>query len=216
MRRSPVVLGLLALAAPLVRAGAQRVTVGPQFALADYREVSSGLRYSGSGFGGAAAARYHKWSAVAAVVRLTLDPTKGSTAGEAFTATQVDAWVAYDVAPYASLEVGVIRRTADPELEAQSFGAVRVGARSTYALGRGATVLFRVNYLAAPQFSGGGRASVSLDLGLGLDVQLAGRLHGLADYGFQRLNRKTDPGGQGEIDAPIQQSLARIGLGVGF
>ena len=108
----------------------------------------------------------------------------------------------------------MIRRTADPEFDAQSLGAVRVGARSTYALGRDASVLFRANYLAAPQFSGGGRASFSLDMGLGLDVRLAGRLHGTADYGFERVNRKTDPGGQGEIAAPIQQSLARVGLGV--
>jgi len=41
----------------------------------------------------------------------------------------VNAWVAYDVAPYASVEAGFIRRTADPEFDAQSVGAVRIGAR---------------------------------------------------------------------------------------
>jgi len=112
--------------------------------------------------------------------------------------------------------VGLIRRTADPEFDAQSLGAVRIGARSVYDLGPGATVSFRANYLAAPKFSGGGRAAFSLDLGLGLDVRLAGRLHGVVEYAFERVNRKTDPGGTGEIAAPIQQTLARVGLGIGF
>ena len=213
MRAAGLGLGLLALGAPLA---AQRVTFGPQFALMDYREVSSGLRYSGTGGGAVAALTYRRFSLAAAAVRLSLDPTDGSTAGVGFTATQIDAWVGYDVASYASLEVGVIRRTADPELDAQSLGAVRVGARSSYPLGPGATVSFRANYLAAPKFSGGGHAAFSLDLGLGLDVQLFGHVRGLADYGFQRVNRRTDPGGQGEIDSPIQQSVARVGLGVGF
>ena len=209
-------LVLAAGAAGLVRpAQAQRVTIAPQLVLVDYREVSSALRYRGEGFGGVATGRYRKLSAIAAVARVTLDPSSGSEA-QGFRATQVDAWLAYDVSPYASVEVGLIRRSVDPELDAQSLGAVRIGARSSYELGPGATVLFRANYLAAPKFSGGGRAAFSLDVGLGLDVRLLNRIHGVADYAFQRVDRKTDPGGQGEIEAPIQQSVARIGIGVGF
>ena len=212
MSRAAVGVALLVLASPA--APAQRVTaiVGPQFALASYREVASGLRYQGSGFGGALSARYRRLSAEASIVRLTLDPANGSAATSGFTATDVNAWVAYDVATYASVEAGFIRRTADPEFDAQSVGAVRVGARSFYDIGPGATVVFRANYLAAPKFSGGGRASVSLDLGLGLDLRLAGRLHGTANYAFNRMNRRTNPGGTGEVDAPIQQSVARVGL----
>jgi len=207
---------LLVLAARAAPAQGITVTVGPQLALASYREVASGLRYQGTGFGGGASARYRKLSAEAAVVRLTLDPAAGGTATSGFTATEVDVWVAYDLAPYASIEAGFIRRTADPEFDAQSVGAVRIGARSFYEIGPGATVLFRANYLAAPKFSGGGRAGFSIDLGLGLDVRLAGRLHGTAGYTFQRINRKTNPGGTGEIDAPIQGTMARVGLAVGF
>jgi len=192
------------------------VTIGPQFALGSYREVASGLRYQGTGFGGAASARYRRLSAEAEVVRLSLDPATGSSATSGFTATEVSAWVAYDVATYASVEAGFIRRTADPEFDAQSVGAVRIGARSFYEIGPGATVLFRANYLAAPKFSGGGHAGFSIDLGLGLDVRLAGRLHGTARYTFHRISRKTNPGGTGEIDAPIQETLARVGLAVGF
>ena len=213
MTRAALGVLLLALARP---AAGQLVTVGPQFVLADYREVTSGLRYSGHGFGGALWARRDRLSVEAAVTRVTFDPATGSAAATGFTATQVDAWVAYDVATYASVEVGVLHRSADPEFDAQSVGAVRVGARSFYAIGPGATVVFRANYLAAPKFSGGGSATVSLDLGLGLDVRLAGRLHGTATYAFTRMNRKTNPGGTGEIDAPIQESLARAGLALAF
>jgi hypothetical protein len=211
-----VALGTLLLALGLRPAAGQQVALGPQVALADYREVASGLRYRGTGFGAALSARRDKLSAEAAVVRLSFDPADGSAATAGFTATQVDAWVAYDVAAYASVEVGVLHRSADPEFDAQSVGAVRVGARSFYDLGPGATVLFRANYLAAPKFSGGGHATVSLDLGLGLDVRLAGRLHGTATYAFTHMNRKTNPGGTGEIDAPIQESLARAGLTLAF
>lgn len=214
VRRAVVGAAWLALVAPA--ATAQRVTLGPHVALASYREVASGLRYQGTGFGGALAARYRKLSAEASVMRVTLDPSEGSAATSGFKVTEVDAWVAYDVAAYASLEAGVVRRTADPEFDAQSMGAVRIGARSFYEIGPGATVLFRANYLAAPKFSGGGRAPFSLDLGLGLDVRLAGRLHGTAAYAFQRINRKTNPGGTGEVDAPIQETVARVGLAVGF
>ena len=212
MSRTVAGLALLALASPAAPAQGLAVTVGPQFALASYREVAAGLRYQGTGFGGALSARYRKLSAEASVVRLALDPASGGTATSGFTATEVDAWVAYDLATYASVEAGFIRRSADPELDAQSVGAVRIGARSFYEIGPGATVLFRANYLAALKFSGGGHAGFSIDLGLGLDVRLAGRLHGTAGYTFQRISRRTNPGGTGEIDAAIQGTVARVGV----
>src|SRR5947208_454432 len=106
-------LAALLLALALRPAAGQLVTVGPQFVLADYREVASGLRYRGSGVGGAL------WA---------------------------------------------------------------------------------------------GRSAVSAALGLGLDARLAGRLHGTATYAFTRMNRKTNPGGTGEMDAPIQETEARVGL----
>jgi len=207
---------VLALALGPQAALAQRVTFGPQFVLASYREVTSGLRYQGTGIGGVVSGRYRRFSAAAAVSRVSFDPTNGSSADSGFTATQLDVWLGYDVAAYASVEVGVTHRGADPEFDAQSVGAVRVGARAFSEIGAGATMSFRADYLAAPQFSGGGRAPVSLDLGLDLDVQLAGRLHGTAGYEFQRIDRKTNPGGTGEMDAPIEQSLARLGIAISF
>src|SRR5438105_6225669 len=140
---SRAALGALLLALALRPAAGQLVTVGPQFALADYREVASGLRYRGSGFGGSLWPRRDRLCGEAAGVLLRLDPSDGSAATTGFTATQVDAWAAYDVAAYASVEVVVLHRSADPEFDAQSVGAVRVGARSFYEIGPGATVVFR-------------------------------------------------------------------------
>jgi hypothetical protein len=212
--RAAAVLAALALAGRV--APAQQLVVGPQVVLASYREVAAGLRYQGTGFGGAVSARWRRFSAAAAVSRTTFDPAAGSSAIQGFTATAVDAWLAFDVAPYASLEAGIVRRTADPAFDAQSVGAVRLGARTFSEIGAGATVSFRADYLAAPHFSGGGHAPFSLDLGLDLDVRLGGRLHATAAYAFQRIDRKTNPGGTGEIDAPIEESVARLGLAVAF
>ena len=92
MRRAAVVALTLALGAQ--PALAQQVTLGPQFVLASYREVTSGLRYQGTGVGGALSARYRRFSAAAAVSRVSFDPTSGSSADTGFTATQVDAWLA--------------------------------------------------------------------------------------------------------------------------
>jgi len=211
-------VGVVLLVAATQVAAAQTATlsIGPQVALASYDETASGLSYQGTGFGGVVAGRYGRFSAEGTVVRVQLDPTSGSTATAGFTSTEVDAWVGYDLASYASVEVGLAHRSADPELDGQSMGAVRVGARSFHELGPGATVLFRANYLAAPQFSGGGHASFSLDLGLGLDLRLAGRVHGTAAYTFQRIDRRTNPGGTGDVDAPIQETVARVGVSLAF
>jgi opacity protein-like surface antigen len=198
-------------------APAQRVTIGPQFVLANYREVNSVLQFSGTGFGGAAVAHWRRFSAEAVVTRVTFKPSGGATTLQRFDATQIDAWLAYDIVPYASVEAGLTHRSPGPEFGAQAVGAVRVGARAASQIGPGATVSFRADYLAAPQFSGGGHASLSLDLGLGLDVRLAGRIHATAAYAFQHFDRKVNPGGTApDTPAQIQQSLARVGLGVGF
>ncbi len=216
-RPAAVALALLAsLALPARSLRGQHVSLGPLWGIADYREVAAGLRYRGTGYGGVVSLRFHRLRAEAAVARLTFDTAGGSTAGQGFKATQIDAWVAYDVSRFASLLVGLTRRTADPEFEAQSIGAVRVGARSAYEIGPGAVVSLRANYLGASKFSGGGRAPFAMELALGLDVRLFGRIRGMGSYEFQRLDRKTDPGGGGTISVPIQQSLARIGAAVAF
>src|SRR5205823_12378917 len=86
-------LGALLLALALRPATGQLVTVGPQFVLADYCEVASGLKYRGSGLGCTLWARRDRLSAEAAAVRVSLDPPAGNAADSGFTATQGDVWV---------------------------------------------------------------------------------------------------------------------------
>src|SRR5436309_15027708 len=136
-------------------AGAQHVTIGAQGVMADYKEVDAGLRYSGWGYGGTATAQWRKFSAEVAVVRLSLDPTNGSSAPAGFKATQLDAWIGYAVSPYASLDVGLARRLPSDVFEAQSLGAIRLGARSAYEIGPCSAISLLSNYLAVTTFSVG-------------------------------------------------------------
>ena len=206
----------LVTALPPDRLAAQRFTIGLQFVVADYREVTGNLHYDGIGFGGAAAFALGKLSGDVAVARLDYEPADGSTAVVQFKATQFDARVRYYLASYVSLEAGVTTRKADPEFEAQSLGAVRVGARMSYPIGPAARIALRGNYLAAAKFSGGGSAPIGIELGLAVSGDLLrSRLRLGADYEFQRLDRKTDDG-SGAVDVPIQQSLVRLGAAVAF
>ena len=208
------VLALLLLAAP---AAAQRVGIGVQGAFGDYREVSPGLHYRGTGGGGMAFFTVGKLSADVAVVRLDFDTVAGSGATESFKATQFDARVRWFLVSGVSVEVGVMSRKVDPDFAAQAMGALRLGLRAVYALGPEAALSFRGNYLGAARFSGGGSAPLGLELALGLSAGMRnGRLRLIADYEFQRVDRKTNPGGAGEVKVPIEQSLARIGVAVGF
>ena len=115
------------------------------------------------------------------------------------------------MANHVSAEVGVTNRKADPEFDAQSMAAVRIGARGSYLLGPGATIALRGNYLAGAKFSGGGKAPFAFDIGLSLAVgAVNGRYRLTGDYDFQTAKRKT------VTDAPLQQTLARIGIAFGF
>ncbi len=214
-RAAPLAVVLLALAAG--GAAAQTFGIGAQGAFGDYREITSDLHYRGAGYGGTASFGFHKLSGDVAVARVSFDPVNGSSAGQSFTATQLDARVRWYVANYVSLEVGMVKRTVDPDFAAQSMGAVRVGARGHYAIGPGADLSLRGNYLAGAKFSGGGSAPLAMELGLGVSVGAqSGRIRLTGDYAFQRVDRRTNPGGSGEIKVPIQQALARLGIEVGF
>lgn len=212
-----VPLGLLLAALGAGSAAAQTFSIGGQGAFADYREVTASLHYRGTGYGGTASVGFHKLSGDVAVTRLSFDPVEGSSAGEGFKATQIDAWARWYVANYVSVEIGVLKRTADPDFAAQSVGAVRIGARGHYAIAPGADLSLRGNYLAGSDFSGGGRAPFAMEVALGVNVGTPnGRVRVTGDYSFQRLERKTNPGGSGEIKVPIQQAVARFGIELGF
>jgi hypothetical protein len=209
---------LLALAglAPAVPCVAQHAWLGPELAVADYREVSSSLRYSGVGPGVAARVTAGRFTLDGALLSIRMRPSGGSGATESFRATEIDGRLRWEANRFVGFEAGITRRSASSEFVAQSVGAVRLGARTQYALGPGAVVWARGDYLAAARFSGGGTAPFAVELGLGVDVALSRHVHVAVDYALQEFARTTHPGGGDGVSAPIEQARARLGVAAGF
>jgi hypothetical protein len=218
MKRGAWIVGTMVLSIiPTFQLSAQHVSVGPQVALGDYREVSSDLHYRGSGLGAKATLTWRKFSADVVLSKVKYKP-KTSAATADFDASEVDVRLRYYVTGPVSAEVGFVSRKMDPEFEAQSVGAVTVGARMAYVLGPGVGMSLNGGLLFGSRFSGGGSTSAlgALQLGLGVTVDaLRGRVLVTGDYGFQRFSRNTDDG-SGALPAPIQQSLGRIGIALAF
>jgi hypothetical protein len=204
-------------AQPLNRLTAQHISIGPQIAFGDYKEVSADLHYRGSGIAAKASMSWKKFSADVVLSKLKYKP-EGGTATADFDASEVDVRVRYAITGAVSGELGFVNRNTDPEFEAQSVGAAVIGARIHYLLGPGVHVALNGGLLAGSKFSGGGSVSPlgAIQLGLGMTVDaLRGRVQVTGDYGFQRFSRETDDG-SGPASAPIQQSVGRIGLAVAF
>ena len=202
---------------PTVRLSAQHFSIGPQVAFGDYKEVSPDLHYRGGGMAVKATFSWKKMSAEAVASKLKYKP-EGGAATTDFDASEIDVRLRYLIAGPVSGELGFINRKTDPEFEAQSVGAVVVGARIGYLLGPGVHLSLNGGVLAGSKFSGGGTVSAlgAIQLGLGMSVDaLKGRLQLTGDYGFQRFSRETDDG-SGPASAPIQQSVGRIGLSIAF
>ena len=215
--RIATLVAALAAVAITTASGQVRVAVGPQIAFGDYREVSADLHYRGTGLAGKLTVSWKKFSADAVVSKLKYKP-KGGVATAEFDASEIDVRLRYYVTGPVSAELGFVNRKADPEFEAQSVGAVVVGARMSYLLGPGVRMALNGGLLVGSKFSGGGSATVpgALQLGLGLSVDaLKGRMQATADYGFQRFSRETDDG-SGPASAPIQQSVGRLGIAIAF
>ena len=203
---------------PTFQLSAQHVSVGPQIAFGDYREVSSDLHYTGGGIGAQATLEWKKFGADVVVSKVKYKPAAGASATTAFDASEVDVRLRYYITGPVSAEVGFINRKADPEFEAQSVGAVTAGARMAYLLGPGVRMALAGGLMFGAKYSGGGTTSGlgALQLGLGLTADaLKGRLRVTGDYGFQRFSRETNDG-SGALPAPIQQSLGRIGFAIAF
>lgn len=125
---------------------------------------------------------------------------------------QFDVRVGYEFTPFLALQVGGQRRYVTPEFAAQEVGMLSVGVLSENQLNRISSVWLRGAYLINPQFSGGGQSELSFDFGLGVAVGTAnGRFRGSAEYSFQRIDRQVD-----NVAVPIQVSVARLGIALGF
>ncbi len=211
------VLSLFLTVQPTNHLTAQHFAIGPQVAFGDYREVSSDLHYRGVGAGVKATLTWKKFSADVDLSKVKYKPQTSAATAD-FDASEVDVRLRYYVTGPVSAELGFINRKMKPEFEAQSVGAVTMGARMAYVLGPGVRMSLNGGLLFGSKFSGGGTTSAlgALQLGLGITVDaLHGRVLVTGDYGFQRFSRKTDDG-SGALPAPIQQSLGRVGFAIAF
>jgi hypothetical protein len=214
MRRLLVSAALVLIAAPL---SAQRVTLGVEAALADYREQGPALRFTGGGL--SARAGLDLWR-VHAQARLTRMHVEGASANadatDAFDIAQNEFLLRMHVTPRIAVEAGGLSRTMSPEHAAQSMRAWRAGGVFLQPLAPGADVAVRAAYLGATRFGGGGTAPFGVDVGLAVSYGPgAGRIRLTAGYDFQRVDRRTTVGGR-RIDVPIQSAIARVGVAATF
>ncbi len=175
-----------------------------------YTEASEGREAVGTGAGGRLEVRVGRFHLDGRAYRAALDP-KGD-ASTPYDLTQVDVRLRYQVAPVVAIEVGGGRRYVDPEFAAQAVGLARVGLFSETQLARIASIWVRGAYLGGARFVGGGNADLAFEFGLGVGVGTAnGRFRFQMDYEFQRLDRQV-----AGTDVPIQASLVRTGIALGF
>ena len=201
---------LLLATAPLL---AQRITIGAEGALADYREQGAALRFNGSGFSGRAEVSIWRLSAQGRVTRVHVDGASANVeVTDAFDISQAELRLRVQVTPRIGVEVAALSRRMNPEHAAQSMQAWRAGGVYVQPLAPGADVAVRAGYLAATGFGGGGTAPFGLDVGLAVSYGPgAGRVRLTAEYEFQRVDRRTTVAGR-RIDLPIQSAVARMGV----
>src|SRR5204862_4388404 len=116
--RWTVALTLVLSNIPTFQLAGQHVSIGPQIAFGDYREVSSDLHYTGSGIGAQATLEWKKFSADVVLTKVTYKPANGAAATTDFDASEVDVRLRYYIAGPVSGELGFLSRKADPEFEA--------------------------------------------------------------------------------------------------
>jgi hypothetical protein len=214
MRCVLVSASLLLATTPLL---AQRITLGVEGALADYREQGAALRFTGSGFSGRAEVSVWRLSAQARMTRVHVDgASTNAEVTDAFDISQSELRLRMHVTPRIGVEAAALSRRMNPEHAAQSIQAWRAGGVYVQPLAPGADVAVRAGYLAATGFGGGGTAPFGLDVGLAVTYGPgAGRVRLTAEYEFQRVDRRTTVGGR-RIDLPIQSAIARIGVAATF
>jgi hypothetical protein len=214
MRHLLASAALVLLATPLA---AQRVTLGAEAALADYREQGAALRFGGSGLSVRAELGVGRVHAQARLTRLHVEgASSNAEVTDAFDIAQSEFRLRMQVTPRIGVEVGALSRAMEPEHAAQSMRAWRAGGVFLQPLAPGADVAVRAGYLAATDFGGGGTAPFGFDVGLAVSYGPgAGRVRLTAEYDFQRVDRRTTVGGK-RVEVPIQSAVARIGVAATF
>lgn len=212
--RLAALLGFALAAAPL---SAQQVTLGAGFALSEYREQADFLRFRGSGPAALLTVERGRLALRADAWHLSMDPTGEAAAGlESFTVDEISVRLGVRAVSVLAVEAGYLRRSIAPSRAAQSYSAATLGLRAAYPLAPGAEVAVRTSYVAGTDFTGGGSAPFGIELGLSAGYGPgSGRFRVTGDYGFQRIDRRTDQNGT-RLSVPIQSSVARFGLAVRF
>ena len=207
-------IGLVLAATPL---SAQQITLGAQFAFSDYREQADFLHFTGTGPAATLNLEYGRFVLRADAWHLSMDPSGDAASGlESFTADEIDLRLGVRAVSVVMVEAGYQRRSTSPSRAAQSYSAGTLGFRAAYPLAPGAEVSLRTSYLAGTGFTGGGSAPFGIELGLTAAYGPgSGRYRVTGDYGFQRIDRRTDQTGT-RLKVPIQSSVARLGVAVRF
>src|ERR687896_793833 len=110
---------LVFAAAPLA---AQRITLGVDAALADYREQGPALRFTGGGLSGRAAVEMWRVQLHARATRMHVTGASESAEGtDAFDIAENDVALRVRVKPRIAIAAGILTRTMTPQHAAQSL-----------------------------------------------------------------------------------------------
>jgi hypothetical protein len=195
-----------------LRAGAQHVAAGAQLAFATYGEQGTSLRFGGSGPSAQISLGWRRLGLTLGAARFAFDPTAGGSVAESFDMTHVEARLRVRATRLVDVEAGFVDRDIAPEHAAQSVAAIRLGVLATFPLHVDSDVAVRASYLGGSKFSGGGSAPFGVEIGLGVGYAPWKRWLTLTgDLEFQRFDRRIDAV-DGRISAPIQSTVARLGV----
>jgi hypothetical protein len=190
-------------------AEAQKIRLGISGLGASYAETNASRSWDGGGGAGSLVLRIGRFGldAYGYATKFKADSSNVSD----FDMLGGDLRASFFIVPVIAVELGFGRRATEPEFAAQDLGLWRFGILSEMPLTSLGLIWIRGAYLA-PRFEGGGEAGLSAEVGLGIAVGTAnGRFRVRADYEFQRIDREVE-----SVDVPIQMSVAKLGLEVGF
>jgi hypothetical protein len=196
---------LIAAVASASPAMAQSILLTGFGAAATNSEVEDTRQARGLGFGFGARAERSRFRVEARYLHAAL--RADFSIQQDYNLDQLDLAVTWFWRPYLAAQVGAARRFISPDLAAQDVGAVRLGVLSEIRLHRLAGLWVRGALLPVSRFSGGGSASMGLEVGLGVEIgdQVA-RFQGFASFDYQRLNRHTS------AETPLHFSVGQAGV----
>lgn len=189
---------------------AQTVSFGIHGVFATHTEIAEDRESDGIGVGGKIRLRLGRFAIEVEGFRVSVEPDVAGASS--FDIVQGDVRASVLLAHPISLEVSAGARGIDPEFAAQQVGFVGIGLRAESPLTALATTWVRGAYLVSTEFSGGGETGAAFEFGFGTAVGTPNkRFQVVAESKFQRIDRTV-----GGIEVPIQLTVVRFGVEVGF